>query len=86
MPNYGIKSKKEAKAINIQGAIEKIIVQFWALRIYALIVHAMEQKGKTFDHDFMLLVNNVVQKMRTRVTNMISLYKLTNVFFVIYLF
>ena len=27
----------------------------------------------------MLLVNNVVQKMRTRVTNTISLYKLTNI-------
>ena len=33
----------------------------------------------TFDHDFMLLlVNNVVQKMRTQVTNIMSLYKLTN--------
>ena len=35
----------------------------------------MIQEGTTFDHDFMLLlVNNVVQKMRTQVTNTISLY------------
>ena len=33
----------------------------------------------TFDHDFLLLLaNNVVQKMRTEVTNTISLYKLSN--------
>ena len=36
----------------------------------------------------LLLVNNVVQKMRTRVTNNISLYnyKLTNVYFINYLY
>ena len=34
----------------------------------------------------LLLVNNVVQKMRRRVTNTISLYELTNVFFIFYLF
>ena len=37
-------------------------------------------KGMHFDHVFMLLlVNNVVQKMCTRLTNPISLYELANV-------
>ena len=31
----------------------------------------MDEKGTTFDH-------NVIQKMRTQVTNTISLYKLIN--------
>ena len=34
----------------------------------------MIQKGTTLDHDFYV----VVQKMRTQVTNTISLYKITN--------
>ena len=34
----------------------------------------MIQEGTTFDHDFYV----VVQKMRTQVTNTISLYKITN--------
>ena len=39
----------------------------------------MDQKGTTFDHDFMLLlVNNVGQKMRTHVINIISFYELIN--------
>ena len=47
----------------------------------------MEPKGMTIDPIFMLLlVNNVIQNMRTRVTNTISLYKLTNIFLIIYLF
>ena len=40
----------------------------------------MDQKGMNLNHDFyLLLVNNVLQKMRRWVTNTISLYKLTNV-------
>ena len=36
-------------------------------------------KGMNLDHDFyVLLVNNVMQKMRRRVTKTIFLYKLTN--------
>ena len=50
-----------------------------------VIVHNywMDQKSMNLDHNFyVLLVNNVVQKMRTRVvTNTISLYKLNNVIF-----
>ena len=38
----------------------------------------MDQKGMNLDHDlYEILVNNVVQKMRKRVTNTISLYRLT---------
>ena len=37
----------------------------------------IDLNGMNLDHDFyVLLVNNVVQKMRTRVTNTISLYPL----------
>ena len=37
-------------------------------------------KGMLLNHDFyVLLVNNVVQEMRRRITNTISLYKLANV-------
>ena len=39
----------------------------------------MDQKGKNLDYEFYeLLVNTIVQKMRRRVTNTISLYKETN--------
>ena len=40
----------------------------------------MDQKSTTFDNDFYVVVGviNVVQKMRTQVTNTISLYKLIN--------
>ena len=40
----------------------------------------MEQKGMTFDHDFYVVVGKQcrTEKMRTQVTNTISLYKLTN--------
>ena len=37
-------------------------------------------KGMNLDHEFYVkFVNNVVQKLRRRVTNTISLYDLTNV-------
>ena len=39
----------------------------------------MIQEGTTFDH-------NVVQKMRSQVTNTISLYKLTNALFLLICF
>ena len=42
----------------------------------------MRQKGIDLNHDFLL--NNAVQKMRTRVTNTISLYKLTNAHFLLF--
>ena len=39
-----------------------------------------DQKGIDLSHNFYVFdVNNVVQKKRTRVTNTISLYKLTNI-------
>ena len=41
----------------------------------------MEQKGMTSDHDFYVNVGKQCRKENT-----ISLYKLTNVFFIIYLF
>ena len=40
----------------------------------------MEQKGMTFDRDFYVVVGKQCRtEMRTRVTNTISLYKLSNV-------
>ena len=41
----------------------------------------IHKKGMNLNNDFYIVIalNNVVQKMRTRVTNIISIYKLINV-------
>ena len=43
----------------------------------------MDQKGTTFDQDFYVFVGKQCRLVRTRVPTTISLYKLTNVFFII---